>query len=111
MIFGFFLGAMAVLRKYAFRCSRQIFIEHVNSAKVCSADKPGAAIGQIERPPAFVENETHFNSLLFQESEAIIILKIIFRVQAINGHRIIIPPHFPHDGCYVVDIIEFSNKK
>ena len=38
-------------------------------------------------------------------------LNVIFRIEAVNGHRILIPSHFPYDRGDMVDVVEFSDKK
>ena len=46
-----------------------------------------------------------------QELEAIITLNIVFRIDTINGHRVVILRNFPYYRRYVIYVIKVSYKK
>jgi hypothetical protein len=51
------------------------------------------------------------HTLAFQKAKTIIAPDIISWVDTIDGDRIAVLFHFPHNGCNVVDVVKVSNKK
>jgi hypothetical protein len=68
-------------------------------------------VDRTQATAEFIENIIYFDSLLSQKPETVITMKVILRIQTINSHRIIIPPHFPDNGGDMVDVVELSDKK
>jgi hypothetical protein len=51
------------------------------------------------------------HTLAFQKAKTIIAPDIIPWIHTVDGNRIVVLFHFPHDGCNVVYVVKVSNKK
>jgi hypothetical protein len=88
-----------------------MIVKPVGDDKTGSTDKPHDKVDGAQFPPEFIEYIIYFDSLLFQKPEAVVTMKVIFRIQTENSHRKIILLLFPNNGSYMIDVVEFSDKK
>ena len=51
------------------------------------------------------------HSQVLQEVKTIIVPDVILRAYAEDGKRILVPAHFPHYWCKMINIIKSSNEK
>jgi hypothetical protein len=70
--------------------------------------------GAVEEAKVLVKviiDEINFNPSFFQEIKTIIIVNIIFWIYAVNGHRMLIHAHFPHNWRNMIYVVKGSNEK
>ena len=88
-----------------------MIVEPVHDGKTGSADQPHDKVFQTQWSGERIKNIIYRDPLLFQKQKAVITLKVVLRIQTINGDGIIVLSHFPHDRRNMIDVIELSDKK
>jgi len=82
----------------------------------CSSETPEEkkTCGSMEEAKVLTKaiiDEINCNPSFFQKIKAIIMVNIVFRIYAVNGNRVLILTHFPHDWGDMIYIIKGSNEK